>query len=514
VTQRKSQIARRSFLKGAACAVGGLAVPFGLGSIVRAAAPPAGNTFRMVSFGDSAMWGQGLPEAQKYRTLVKNWLATQFQGQRNVIELPTHAHSGAVTGFGAWPKGVTMDPDLYYQDAKKFPGYPYPGEVPASYPSISYQMKMTLADLQAQGLGKGDVDLVLINGGINDIGVVNVLTIDPSVGLLDGSEWVKKQTRNVMLKHMSSLLPSVLNSFPNAKVVITGYFPIVSHDSDLAAVAAFITALGAAAGAAIGSATTVAGTPTAGISAGLPVAGTVAVVATPALKARLAAQSKAFNDEALAGLNDLVATTNRSLGTPRVGLAWPDFQPQNSYAAGDTYLFKVGQFVASENRGREREQPAGDWSTSDGVAYYRAQSCSMFGSNIGCYDASMGHPNAKGAWAYANAITALLPGLGVVPHAATPVRNMTLTVQGGKISSLNYWVNVTALDSATHAPVHGTVSINGVIGATGNKIVFNQCSHTEIDGVGGSKHKVTEAGPCQGTVTAPGYAPIHFSGPS
>ena len=36
--------------------------------------------FRVVVLGDSIMWGQGLPEADKFTTQVREWLARQLHG--------------------------------------------------------------------------------------------------------------------------------------------------------------------------------------------------------------------------------------------------------------------------------------------------------------------------------------------------------------------------------------------------------------------------------------------------
>jgi hypothetical protein len=65
---------------------------------------PAPNCpLNMVTLGDSIMWGQGLPEQMKFRNLIKQWIEDQYQGTRKVNEI-SHAHSGAVTGFGAYPR--------------------------------------------------------------------------------------------------------------------------------------------------------------------------------------------------------------------------------------------------------------------------------------------------------------------------------------------------------------------------------------------------------------------------
>src|SRR5580698_2883875 len=99
--------------------------------------------FRIVSIGDSVIWGQGLLPDEKFNTLVR-------QALPGGATLESAAHSGAVIGA----TGAT--------------GTPQPGEVPASRLSIIEQC-------DAYANSPDTVDLVLMNGGINDVGVANIL---------------------------------------------------------------------------------------------------------------------------------------------------------------------------------------------------------------------------------------------------------------------------------------------------------------------------------------------------
>src|SRR5262249_33097138 len=306
----------------------------------------------------------------------EHWLRSQLQGSRQVNQIRTHAHSGAVTGWGAYPKEThNQDPDSYYTRKQ---GYPYPGEVPFSYPSISRQIGMTVSDLAAFNLKAQDIDLVLLDGGINDVQVFNILNV---TDITTNAQWVRKITRQQCVGHMTSLLPQVLTSFPNAAVVITGYFPIVSHSTEIKQIAQLLKFHGIR------------------VMLGLP----------SMLKGALVERSSAFADEARVGLTGLVNQTNRGLGTPRVALAWPAFSDDNCYAAPNRYLFLAGELDADEDRGRRWQSPPGDWVTTQGIAYYRGEECSKYDPrNPGCYDACTGHPNPAGARAYAEAIISQL----------------------------------------------------------------------------------------------------------
>src|SRR5271165_4953399 len=113
------------------------------------------NNFRIVSIGDSIIWGQGLLPEEKSSTLVQQALLPRFP---DGVTLENLAHSGAIIGAS----GAT--------------GTPQVGEVPASRLSIIEQCD-AFAD------SPETVDLVLMNGGINDVSVATIL--NPFVTGLD-----------------------------------------------------------------------------------------------------------------------------------------------------------------------------------------------------------------------------------------------------------------------------------------------------------------------------------------
>jgi hypothetical protein len=261
--------------------------------------------------------------------------------------------------------------------------------VPFDYPSVSGQIGM-----MAKDIFPGDVDLVLLDGGINDVTVQNILNV---TDITTNPAWVRKITEQSCVGHMAKLLPQVLTAFPNAAVVITGYYPIVSSETDPNVLKALLGFHGI---------TTLA----AGIS-----------------KDELVERSKAFADAALSGYTSLVNDTNQRLGKTRVALAWPGFTDENSYGAPNRFLFLLGEFEEDEERGRRWQAPPGNWSTPQGIACYRGEECSKDDpSSIKCLDASMGHPNPGGARAYANAIITILDqfpgwvGLGRLKATAAP----------------------------------------------------------------------------------------------
>jgi hypothetical protein len=159
------------------------------------------NSLRIVTLGDSVPWGQGLLESEKYDVLVKQALEPQCPG--GVTLEPRLAHSGAVIR------------------AKSAPANGAAGEVPESYPTIIEQCAGFTNSPET-------VDLVLMNGGINDVGVatiLNPLAFAPSLA---------SRIEAACYDSMLELLKTVRAKFSNSscRILVTGYYPILSALSD------------------------------------------------------------------------------------------------------------------------------------------------------------------------------------------------------------------------------------------------------------------------------------------
>ena len=366
---------RREFLRTTTAAVGGILLPLGPGSafashtasLVAGSPVSQGRPFEMLVLGDSIMWGQGLKEEQKFSYRVEQWIRGRLPG----IEVHRHvfAHSGA---------RIKPDP---VEDAKP----PTHGEVPNKSPSITAQLAA------AQGatfplhspLDPRNVSLVLLDGGINDFGSKTILNPDPTVG----RAWVRRVTRDVCVDRMKGLLPAVATAFPNAKVVITNYFQIVSEKSDMVIIWELLQFW--------------------------DVVGGAVNFMSDSLRQKLSDQSLAFHEESTAGFREAVQETTRTLlasdkGSPpvnvavrlaraprpsRVALAEVPFGPRNAYGAPETFLFHVNE-----------PDPAA--SVRKPVCMSQVPNASPALPN--CLLAATGHPNVDGARAYANAIIDVL----------------------------------------------------------------------------------------------------------
>jgi lysophospholipase L1-like esterase len=110
-----------------------------------------GSTVNMLVVGDSLMWGQGLQESEKFYSLVK--VAIQERNPGVTVRAIVRAHSGATIG---WNKGGTAER--------------LDGEIPTSYPTIQQQVEEFTGPPEAKA-----IDLVLVDGGINDVKVDRIL---------------------------------------------------------------------------------------------------------------------------------------------------------------------------------------------------------------------------------------------------------------------------------------------------------------------------------------------------
>ena len=306
------------------------------------------DTFRMLIVGDSIQWGQGLQDDQKFHTLVQ---AAVQAGQGNIgVYKEVLAHSGATIGVG----DQTALPAIY-------------GEVPSSYPTILQQVDAF--DDQPK-----TIDLILTDGGINDVSVMQI--VSPNTKPEAISALVERHCHVGMRR----LLDKLTTRFPNAQIVVTGYYPIVSRASDITLLKALLIAFGLS-------------------TRGLVGAATGAVLAED-VKRRVVANCRLFADQANAKLRAAVDETNAARGgSARVFFAPPRFGEKNSALAPENWLWGVNA----------------DSSPQDNlVAGIRLRYCKANKTRsdlLWCSRASAGHPNPRGAQEYARAITAAL-GLG------------------------------------------------------------------------------------------------------
>lgn len=295
--------------------------------------------FRIVSIGDSVVWGQGLLQNEKF-----DWLVQQALSPRHPegVTLESLAHSGAVIGA----TGVS--------------GTPQVGEVPASRLSIIEQC-------DSYNNSPNTVDLVLMNGGINDVGFASILNPFALIPPLD------VRVSHACHDGMLVLLKKVIAKFskPSCAILVTGYYPIVSAQSDVIGVTKMLSLFG---------------------------------IAVPAFLNQdldlinpVIARCEAFFTDSQRQLQQAVADANDQ----RVRFVPSGFTDANSvFVPGSSLLWGLNR----------------DLSPQDPVAAVRHPLCDIAHpgplQNLDrelCYRASAGHPNVEGAVQFSKQILSALP---------------------------------------------------------------------------------------------------------
>jgi hypothetical protein len=322
--------------------------------------------FYLAIVGDSIQWGNGLQEADKMSSLVG--AVIERETRRKVI-VQRYAQSGArivpSAGDGVCEVGCN-------------------GEVPVVTTSITAQ----LDQIRRPEL----VDLVLMDGCINDVNVFTILnpaTTEPELIAL---------TDTFCDEAMTALLRKVRAQLPQAYVVVTGYFQFVSEQSDDITLETWELLRGFVGGEDIGAATS-----------------------------EIAAQAALFLQRAHDAIRNAIGVVNgEAAAAPPVVFADPGYGPDNAVFAPRSWLWGLsrdGEVLEQYEVGRLLEELglALDVFPEDPLQRYRAEACldgDMTESLIPCIYASVGHPNPDGARAYADAIIAELRDAGVLPPAA------------------------------------------------------------------------------------------------
>ena len=295
--------------------------------------PAAESPLEMVVLGDSVLWGSGLAEEDKLWTLVRRWLEQRVGRPVNVQVL---AHSLAV-----------ITPDAVKDETP-----PVWGEIRFRHPSITYQ---ALEDPRLNPAPSA-TDLVLVDGGINDIGPLNF------VNPWRSPRWVREQAAEYCGRKMKNLLLPMLDRFPKARVVVTGYFPIVSSRTR------FIRAL----------------------------------AVLPAVERRVIELSATWARASEEWLRWAVGEANLHASSqdprPRVLYANAVFRPENCYGAPDTYVWSLWDALTDRTAVGKRR---------------RCECLRLKPWDPICPIDRAFHPNGQGARAYADAIIQALSALPV-----------------------------------------------------------------------------------------------------
>ncbi|MBC7545821.1 MAG: hypothetical protein H7338_24070 [Candidatus Sericytochromatia bacterium] len=394
---------------------------------------PAQTRPTYVTVGDSVMWGQGLRPENRFRERVRQDLS-EVRGFQ-VVEL-SMARSGAVIQPAAnddrdHPLLVGLNNAGELADHHYSPDG-YQREIPMESPlSILGQLKLAHTILLDNDVPPEQIEVVLVNGGINDFGATNIISPleflrsslsdtlkAPLQGMMDAvlplttpvrdwPTWLVRRAEAMSLgERLETLLETALSLFPEAMVVITGYYPLVSaHSCGNAHLIQLLALLH---------------TPLSVVTAALQhnLALTAFLdVETIALAGWERASSTwvELSNTAIQGAVDSVRRDPRHAGR-RVAFAPSKMAAENAIFASEPWLWGFSTDAATTMTTLDRLLNAMDLNPEDEVA---AERCARYESMVRPgpqYDviyrlASVGHPNALGAGDYAASIRAAMAAL-------------------------------------------------------------------------------------------------------
>ena len=346
----------------------------GVSASAQCANPPQSNNdpLDMLVIGDSILWGQGLKKERKSWWRVKCWL--QEKTGREVRER-IEAHSGASI--------ESAGNELLYSNN---------GEVPSYTPSVNQQVDIARQHYSDPGV----VDLVLVNGCINDVDVRNLLNAATNL------ERLETGIKEACGERMRRLLGRVVREFPNAHLIVTGYYNLISDETDHNRFTRMLVKN-------LTSRTK-----------------DEEEMSDKEMRRRLVDISNLWYRVSTASLNRAVNAVNSELGNPRVHFAEIDFQPEHAFNAPETLLWNF-KFASTNLTGLRQaivilSLGTAAYKSNDQVRELRSKSCkeiyeglkkknetkqekqSRESSYLACRYASLGHPNQMGALIYAENI--------------------------------------------------------------------------------------------------------------
>lgn len=349
----------------------------------------------MLVLGDSILWGQGLLPQQKSWYRVKCWLQNTTG---RIVDVEVKAHSGALVERSPGQTQEYSSPNA---------------EVNLPLPSVSEEI-----DDAVRFYGdKSRVDLILINGCINDVDVRNLLNASVTPNL------IRERAAESCGAAMTRLLRKVTETFPNAHVIVPGYYRIISSDTeDNAFIRLLVKKLAGQAGG--------------------------KKMTDKERRERLIVNSEEFYSVSNLSLSNAIKQVNGELeargSKQKILFADIQFWPEHAFSAKDTLLWTF-VFASTNLSGFRKLLVILTFGTSaykpnDLVRNQRTASCKLTYQKpkapketkeqkqnrenryLACRYASLGHPNQNGALIYAEAIKGqlqwLLPTTGWLRQTA------------------------------------------------------------------------------------------------
>jgi hypothetical protein len=365
--------------------------------------PGPGARPQMLSVGDSLMWGQGLNPDHRFRELVRRRLD---RAAGAVVEL-SMARSGAQLD----PANPASDPATGNEDfriartllvnpppADVYAASAFTREVPHGSLTTAKQLEVAHELLASDPNGDPrDIRWIILDGGINDLDVTNIIT--PAGAIADGeilegwSAWLLERARHEVEPQMVTTLTQALRAFPNAAIVVNGYFPIFS----VASMANSVRVM----------------------SFGVLNGGLNAILMNPASLLAMAEASRVWQVVSNEHLRRAITRARQQFPGRTVAFARSHIEDSHCLFAPLTWLWGYqGPLPALvPNTGSEWIQWLAGAMPEDEVINQRFARCGALApgaDGFKCRLASIGHPNLAGANDYASAIIEAFEDSGVL----------------------------------------------------------------------------------------------------
>jgi len=321
--------------------------------------------FEMLVVGDSHVSGQGLQEKNKFYYLVKEWLQREVFGTLRKVNLKVKAHSGSRIELHEDELEKMLEAE---DDINKF----HHQEANLSSPSIRAQI-----DFARQEYETGEsVNLLMLSGGITDVLVAN--TINPFLKERKMRELIHKYCNEAMF----NLLEHSIKTFPNALIIVIGYFPIISTGSDVDKISRYLFKP-------IKFPHTLQWTLTNGLSKqGMKI-----------LRKKMAKRSRMWVAESNREMREAIEKMNAKFDAPKVLFVESPITEENCYGTKNSLLWETDKDnLPGDERYSERKTMCPKVFDELKYQHYGNLSVRM------CELAAIGHPNVEGAKAFAEAI--------------------------------------------------------------------------------------------------------------
>lgn len=373
------EFSRRHFLKQLGAAAGLFLLSRSVPALAKFDFSSDSKTFEMLVVGDSHISGQGLQEKNKFYSLVKEWIQRDIFGEARTVNLKVKAHSGS--------RIYLHEDELEAMkkagdDINKF----YHPEANLSSPSIRTQIEVAGKEYK----DKGAVELVMLSGGITDVLVAN--TINPFLREKKMRELIRKYCHEAMF----GLLEQATGTFPNALVVVTGYFPIISTSSDVNKITRYLFKP---------------------LKFPHPLQWTLTNPLNKQfmkiLRKKMANRSRIWVRESNREMRDAIGKINAKFDKPRVIFVESPITEENCFGTKNSLLWETDKDnLPADERYAERKTMCSEVFSELKYQHYGKLSTRM------CELAAIGHPNVEGAKAFAEAIKT-----GLKPVFATKLEN-------------------------------------------------------------------------------------------